>query len=1563
MEKNKQNSLSSKMKPVRIGLSALVLSSQLVSLSPIVQATVTEEPSSEVVETPTTEAEQPIVESVDEGDTETPEEVEEEPSAESAEEETLEETETPIEEETSEEVAEEVVEPETTETETPEPEVTEEEPQVEETQEAEEVIAEEETIPGNLLTNSSFSATEAQTGGWTGLKPENWTLWVAGNSVSQNYVAEVDENNHLLLESPTENFRASVYQDIPVTGGDTLEFSFDLKLENKVSFARVRIRENNGSQNVLDHYVTRNHSGTFDWTTFTNEFKLQPETDNIRIEIFYELGTGSAWFDNIQLVKKDVVEEPEEDILEQEITIDTQAIYLPKNADYEYVVQDSNVAAFENGFINPVSVGETTVQIFDAAGELDREIPLKVVPYEATEFDQLLETWNGIIAGNEFYNAEDPTMIAQNAALDNTVETILNDYKENANEDYLWSDVTDYSLSPSLTTSYRKIESVAKQITQPNSRFYQDAEAVRIVKDALEWLYVNVYNEDKNIIGNWWDWEIGTPRAINNTLSLMKNYFSQEENIRYTEPIEKFVPDPYYFRSTLVPAYALGGNLIDMGRVKIIEGALREDNAIISETIEALSQVFNYAAPGGEGFYEDGSYIDHTNVAYTGAYGNVLIDGLSQLIPVVLQTGFLDESKLENLYQFIDRAFLPLMYKGEMMEFTRGRSISRPEQESHFAGGEVIRGIMRIAEASEPEEQMRLYTIIKTLVVQDDYHDIFKSLQSYKDIHLMQQILDDDSIPVVERPSSLHVFNVMDKVAYHNAEKDFAIGISMYSDFTQNYEFMNDENARGYHTADGTIYFYNDDLSHYSDNYWPTVHPQFLPGTTVVLEDREDGSGQVTLESAFVGSTKLDENSATVAMDFNNWNNTLTARKSWFILGDKIVFLGADIDNESDFDAVTTVENRKLNAAETYEMYVNGEKLSLVEGETEKHEADSVLISNPNNTNMNIGYVFLEPTEVNVLQETRSGSWNEINAARPDTVYTNQFMRVYQEHENVDDTYAYVMYPNITNEELNAATDSNNIEVLQNDHQVQAVYDHELGQWGVVLYEDGAYEVEGELVLEEQGVYAISRESDHYAVSHYNPITDTTENYTVDRAEDPQEQQPTVSYQTHIQSQGWGERVENGAPSGTTGEYKRLEAIRISLADLPYEGGVEYQTHVQSDGWKDWVQDGEDSGTEGQAKRLEAIRIKLTGEMAEHYDIYYRVHAQTYGTLDWAKNGEPAGTEGLAKRLESIEIQLVEKGEPAPGSTERPYVESNPIVTYATHVEKQGWQDAVTNGEMSGTEGLGLRLEGIRLNIADPVYSGGIEYRTHVQSLGWENEWKSNGELSGTEGQALRLEAIQLKLTGQLAEKYDIYYRVHSQSFGWLDWAKNGESAGTQGLALRLEGIEVVLVEKGGEAPGETGRNFVRSNPTVNYSTHVQSIGWQRTASNGQTSGTTGRQLRLEGILMNVFTQDLTGGIEYRTHVEKEGWHDWAEDWKLSGTVGKARRLEAIQIRLTEEMAQFYDVYYRVHSETYGWLDWAVNGQPAGTEGLAKRLEGIEVRLVRKGQPAPGSTNRPFVMK
>ena len=314
-------------------------------------------------------------------------------------------------------------------------------------------------------------------------------------------------------------------------------------------------------------------------------------------------------------------------------------------------------------------------------------------------------------------------------------------------------------------------------------------------------------------------------------------------------------------------------------------------------------------------------------------------------------------------------------------------------------------------------------------------------------------------------------------------------------------------------------------------------------------------------------------------------------------------------------------------------------------------------------------------------------------------------------------------------------------------------------------------------------------------------------------------------------------------------------------------------------------------------------------------------------------------------------------------------------VEYSTHVQNIGWQEAVYNGQMSGTSGLGLRLEAIKINVVGENLEGAIKYSTHVQNIGWQdyvttnvNSEEENIAVSGSLGLGFRLEAIKIELEGNIAEEYDIYYRVHGEIFGWSGWAKNGEEAGSMGYGLRLEAIEIKLIKKGEAAPGSTENKYYIVNPNISYTTHVQNIGWQEYVKNGAMAGTSNKGLRLEAIKIKLDNCYYEGGIEYTTHVENIGWLDSvtvnanekAENVAFSGTSGKSLRLEAIKIKLTGEVAEKFDIYYRVHGQNVGWLDWAKNGEEAGTEGYGFRLEGIEIKLVKKGEAAPGETAIPF---
>lgn len=291
--------------------------------------------------------------------------------------------------------------------------------------------------------------------------------------------------------------------------------------------------------------------------------------------------------------------------------------------------------------------------------------------------------------------------------------------------------------------------------------------------------------------------------------------------------------------------------------------------------------------------------------------------------------------------------------------------------------------------------------------------------------------------------------------------------------------------------------------------------------------------------------------------------------------------------------------------------------------------------------------------------------------------------------------------------------------------------------------------------------------------------------------------QADIYYTTHCQTYGWMHVSKNGELSGTQGEAKRLESIMIWV-ESELSGSVEYETHCQTYGWDlGTKKDGELSGTEGESKRLESIRIRLTGQLAEYYDVIYRVHRQTYGWTDWVKNGEDCGTTGEAKRLEAIQIKLVPKD-----------TSHETSISYRTHCQTYGWLPYVHNGELSGTQGESKRLESIQIDVPDISCAGGITYQVHCQTYGWMN-WQTNGMSAGTSGQSKRLEAIRIKLTGDMEKQFDVYYRVHSQTYGWLDWASNGDTAGTSGLGKRLEAIEIVVVKKNEAAPGETEQPYI----------------------------------------------------------------------------------------------------------------------------------------------------------
>ena len=114
---------------------------------------------------------------------------------------------------------------------------------------------------------------------------------------------------------------------------------------------------------------------------------------------------------------------------------------------------------------------------------------------------------------------------------------------------------------------------------------------------------------------------------------------------------------------------------------------------------------------------------------------------------------------------------------------------------------------------------------------------------------------------------------------------------------------------------------------------------------------------------------------------------------------------------------------------------------------------------------------------------------------------------------------------------------------------------------------------------------------------------------------------------------------------------------------------------------------------------------------------------------------------------------------------------------------------------VAGTTGRGLAMEALRLQIQASGVTGGISYRGHVSSIGWQ-PWGTSSTYIGTTGRALKLEAFEIKLTGDLATKFRVEYRAHVSGIGWQSYVADGATAGTTGQARSVEAVQIRLVPK-----------------------------------------------------------------------------------------------------------------------------------------------------------------------
>lgn len=159
------------------------------------------------------------------------------------------------------------------------------------------------------------------------------------------------------------------------------------------------------------------------------------------------------------------------------------------------------------------------------------------------------------------------------------------------------------------------------------------------------------------------------------------------------------------------------------------------------------------------------------------------------------------------------------------------------------------------------------------------------------------------------------------------------------------------------------------------------------------------------------------------------------------------------------------------------------------------------------------------------------------------------------------------------------------------------------------------------------------------------------------------------------------------------------------------------------------------------------------------------------------------------------------------------------------------WQ-YTSKGSVNGISGdVDMNILYDDLNL--PKNDVGIRYQAHVQTYGWMS-WRHDGEMAGTEGLKKRMEALRI----DPPKGVELAVEVHCQKYGWLSYeVKHGstKAMGTVGESKRLEALRIRCLKNG-------------TKKKLRYQAHVQGVGWQEIASEGEMVGTTGQSKRMEAV-------------------------------------------------------------------------------------------------------------------
>src|SRR5262249_18393536 len=152
----------------------------------------------------------------------------------------------------------------------------------------------------------------------------------------------------------------------------------------------------------------------------------------------------------------------------------------------------------------------------------------------------------------------------------------------------LWTDQASTTVSADISNTYGRLRDMAVAWATPGQTLYQDPGLLADILAGLDWMDAHRYNSRSSEYDNWWDWEIGTPAILVDTVILLHDQLTPDQLTRYMAAVQKFDSNPSIM---IVNTVSTGANLADKCKIALLRGVLVQDPVQIATAVKDLSPV------------------------------------------------------------------------------------------------------------------------------------------------------------------------------------------------------------------------------------------------------------------------------------------------------------------------------------------------------------------------------------------------------------------------------------------------------------------------------------------------------------------------------------------------------------------------------------------------------------------------------------------------------------------------------------------------------------------------------------------------------------------------------------------------------------------------------------------------------------------------------------------------------------------------------------------------------------------------------------------------------------